>query len=62
MTKQDAKTLEQLVRSMNERQYWALISWFGSGLDGPLWNYLRPPSQGKEPRRPRRRLMILVPA
>jgi hypothetical protein len=36
MTKQDAKTLEQLVRSMNERQYWALISWFGSGLDGPL--------------------------
>ena len=37
MTKRDIETLEQMIRSMTERQYWGLVGWLSNGMDGPLW-------------------------
>ena len=43
MTKREADTVEQIVSSLNEREYWGLVGWLGGECDGPLWELVRPP-------------------
>jgi hypothetical protein len=37
MTKREAEIIEQIVRSMTEREYWDLVGWLANGIEGPLW-------------------------
>ena len=47
MTKRDAEIIEEIVRSMNEREYWGLVNWLSNACEGPLWHCLRPPTKGQ---------------
>jgi hypothetical protein len=41
-TKREADIVEQIVSSLNEREYWGLVNWLASGCNGPLWESVRP--------------------
>jgi hypothetical protein len=45
MTKRDAEIIEEITRSMNEREYWALVNWLSNACEGPLWHWVRPPTK-----------------
>jgi hypothetical protein len=42
MTKREAEMVEQIIRRMNERQYWKLIGWLSQACKGSLWEWVRP--------------------
>ena len=45
MSKREADTVEQIVRSMNEREYWGLVNWLANACERPLWHCVRPPTK-----------------
>jgi|HubBroStandDraft_3_1064219.scaffolds.fasta_scaffold589868_2 hypothetical protein len=46
ITKRDAEILEQIVRSMSERQSWGLVGWLSNAAEGPFWDCIRPKHRG----------------
>jgi hypothetical protein len=42
VTKREAEMIEEIVRSMNERQYWKLVGWLSQACEGSLWDCVRP--------------------
>jgi hypothetical protein len=39
-TRREAEIVEDIVRSMSEREYGQLIAWLASGITGSLWDCL----------------------
>jgi hypothetical protein len=41
ITKRESETMEQIILSMTENEYWGLVGWLSSGGEGPLWDCVR---------------------
>lgn len=48
MTKREAEIIEQIVRSMTEREYWGLVGWLSNATEGPLWELVRRPRPARD--------------
>jgi hypothetical protein len=45
-TKRETETLDQIISSMTEREYWGLVGWLANGTEGAMWECLRPRRRG----------------